>query len=85
VNNYYGGLNSLYQIGGPHSIQLALKLLRNGLFFHRGGFGALTKIGSLEFSSCAVANVEDFHALLFLDDAVDHAIDMRLVTVEQVS
>jgi hypothetical protein len=26
LNNYYGGLNSLYQIGGPRSIQFALKL-----------------------------------------------------------
>jgi hypothetical protein len=27
LNTYYGGLNSLYQIGGPRSIQLALKLV----------------------------------------------------------
>jgi hypothetical protein len=26
LNSAYGGLNSLYQIGGPRSIQLALKL-----------------------------------------------------------
>ena len=45
---------------------------------------SLHEIGGLELPPCAVADVEHFNLLLFLQNAVDHAIHMGLVAVKQV-
>ena len=42
----------------------------------------LRKIRQLGLASCAVADVEYFNTLLFLNDAVYHTINMWLVTIE---
>ena len=47
--------------------------------------GRLFEIGLLKFPPCAVPYMEHFNLLLFLEDAIYHAIDVRLVAVQQVS
>jgi hypothetical protein len=45
----------------------------------------LPNIGILESAPCAVANVKDIDALFTFHHAIDHAINVRLATVEKLS
>jgi hypothetical protein len=47
-------------------------------------YGPLHEIGRLQPSPCSVADVEYFNLLLFLEDAIYYAINMRLAAIEQV-
>ena len=43
------------------------------------------KVGGFELAAGAVADVEDFDAFLFPEDAVDYAVEVRFVAVEQMA
>ena len=45
----------------------------------------LCEIGRLGRPPCTVANVEHFNVLPFFHDTVDHPIDVRFVSIKQVS
>jgi hypothetical protein len=42
-------------------------------------------IGAFEFLLRSVANVENVHLLVSLGDAIDYAIDMGFVAIEEMS
>src|SRR5437764_10304822 len=67
---------------GPAPITRTSKELVGSMDLSRND---LYEIGRLKLSPCTVADVQHFNLLLFLQNSEYHAVNMRLVAVEQVS
>jgi hypothetical protein len=48
-------------------------------------YEALSQVRLLEFAHGSVTDVQNFDSLVALDDTENHAIDMRLASIEQMT